>query len=375
MIDVVGLKNFKRFRSLELELRALTLLAGLNGMGKSTVIQSLLVLRQSARSGDLAGGLLDLAGELVDLGTGRDVLFDGADDDELAITLGWGEGGRRERMGLKFAYDATSDQLRLIGEAGKKAATPSPATIPLSGVGVQYLCAERLGPRKALPLSESRLRSRDIGKQGEFVLQVLIALGEMLLNEADPRILRAESTSVRALAGAWLAELSPGVRLSIDPVRAIDAAVASYAYAQPGDVPTTGFRPTNVGFGLSYTLPVIVACLIARPGDLLLIENPEAHVHPRGQTLMGDLLARTASAGVQVLVETHSDHVMNGVRIAVHGRRLRPEQVAFHYFEQDGAESRVISPQLDENGRLDAWPTGFFDQHEDNLAQLIAPAP
>jgi predicted ATPase len=274
---------------------------------------------------------------------------------------------------FRFAYDATSDQLRLVGEADE--AKPKTVTIPLSGVGVQYLCAERLGPRKALPLSESRLRSRDIGKQGEFVLQVLIALGEMLLDEADPRVVKAETTSIRAVTGAWLAELSPGVRLSIEPVRAIDAAVASYAYAQPGDIPTTGFRPTNVGFGLSYTLPVIVACLVARPGDLLLIENPEAHVHPRGQTLMGDLLARTAAAGIQILAETHSDHVMNGVRIAVRGRRLRPEQVALHYFEQDGAESRVISPQLDKSARLNTWPTGFFDQHEDNLAQLIAPGP
>ena len=128
----------------------------------------------------------------------------------------------------------------------------------------------------------------------------------------------------------------------------------------------------NVGFGLSYTLPVLTA-LLAPKGSMCLIENPEAHLHPRGQTKLAELAVRASLAGVQVVIETHSDHFMDGIRIAVRDWLIAPEQIAFHYFERQDGKSVVTSPSLDADGRLSSWPAGFFDQHEENLARLIAP--
>ena len=82
---------------------------------------------------------------------------------------------------------------------------------------------------------------------------------------------------------------------------------------------------------------------------------------------------RAALAGVQVVVETHSDHFLDGVRIAVRDGLLPPHDVAIHYFERRGSKSTVTSPEVDPDGRLSSWPAGFFDQHEDNLARLLAP--
>ncbi|MFE0082956.1 AAA family ATPase, partial [[Kitasatospora] papulosa] len=118
-------------------------------------------------------------------------------------------------------------------------------------------------------------------------------------------------------------------------------------------------------------LPVVVACRSARPGTLLLLQNPEAHLHPQGQTQMATLTASAAAQGAQVIMETHSDHVINGVRLAVKHGRLTPAQAVFHYFRGDGTGVEIVSPRIDADGMLDKWPEGFFDELENTLDQLI----
>jgi len=114
-------------------------------------------------------------------------------------------------------------------------------------------------------------------------------------------------------------------------------------------------RPIHVGFGLTQVFPILVAVLSAPPGDILLIENPEVHLHPAGQALMGQFLADVARAGVQVILETHSDHVLNGIRRPVKAERLAAERVAIHFFRPRSAgETQVFSPVLDGSGNIDA---------------------
>ena len=131
---------------------------------------------------------------------------------------------------------------------------------------------------------------------------------------------------------------------------------------------TSFHRPVNVGFGLTQVLPIIVAALAAKEGDLLLIENPEVHLHPAGQALMGQFLAEVAAAGVQVLVESHSDHLLNGIRRAVKSEKISPSAVALHFFKpRDEDGEQVTTPILDSTGNIDHWPAGFFDQLDKDL--------
>jgi predicted ATPase len=100
---------------------------------------------------------------------------------------------------------------------------------------------------------------------------------------------------------------------------------------------------------------------------MLLVENPEAHLHPAGQSKLGRFLARVAGSGVQVVMETHSDHVLNGARLAVaNDRTLRARDMLVHYFGE--SQTSVIS--VNEKGELDHWPMGFFDQIENDLGGL-----
>ncbi len=369
MLRVLKLTNFKCFESAELMCAPLTLLCGLNGMGKSSVIQALLVLRQSFATGELREGRLVLGGELADLGTDQDVLFESAGTDTVEFELLRDDA---TPCRLSFDYSRTADELR-VGSAGLWTEPLSEIlsrweTVPPMGGHLVYVSAERIGPRKFYSHSEVLARRGDLGTRGEYAANYLHAQQDDTLSSSDPRCPDLPSRSLRGVIDHWLREVAPGAHLHLEA----DAMIAGYSFERPGDVETRRYRATNVGFGLSYTLPVLTA-LLAPAGTMCLIENPEAHLHPRGQTRLAELAVRASLAGVQVIAETHSDHFMDGVRIAVREGLIGPHETAFHYFERDGGKTVVSSPEVNADGRLSSWPSGFFDQHEDNLSRLIAP--
>ena len=378
MLTRLDLSNFKCFANLKLDFAPITLLCGLNGMGKSSAIQALLVLRQSYELRVLREGGLALGGRLADIGTGRDALFEGAETDVIEFSL------RRDDVAepcvLAYDYDAVADKLNMLpSEAapdrfGGYGVPESWRDAPPFGGTLHYVNAERVGPRKTYALSETFARGSDLGARGEYALNYLNAHGTDLHAKDDPRFEGCASRSLADGVERWLAEISPGAHLRLEPIPNADALVAGFAFDRKGDVETRPYRATNAGFGLSYALPLLVA-MFAPKDSLCLIENPEAHLHPRGQTKLANLAVRATMAGVQVIVETHSDHFMDGVRIAVRDGLIAPEGAAFHYFERgDEGAAAVSSPRIDRDGRLSEWPVGFFDQHEENLVRLLAPA-
>lgn len=432
MLRKVKLTNFKCFEQLDLHCTPINLLCGLNGMGKSTVIQALLVLRQSFDTGELQNGRLVLGGDQIDLGTDFDVLFEDAERDVLAFALEssgeyspWeqdytlgdllNEPSPALRARSHYAdlledypnihnivqdiktgsmqiediqiediqFEDSSDAvdidiihrvLKVFVEAELHAAPELEEwrDIPPFGGQLVYIGAERIGPRKSYPLSDMMARRGDLGASGEYAWNYLHRNQDKLLDAYDPRCLEDGPRRLSDVVDQWMQDVCPSTHLQLEAVPAADALIPGFTFDRPGDVASNRYRATNVGFGLSYTLPVIVA-LLSPPGTLCLIENPEAHLHPHGQTKLAELAARAAKAGVQVFAETHSDHFMDGVRIAVRDGLIDPDDATFHYFERDGNKSKVASLKADSDGRLPYWPSGFFDQHEENLSKLIGP--
>lgn len=130
-------------------------------------------------------------------------------------------------------------------------------------------------------------------------------------------------------------------------------------------------RPTHIGFGLSYVLPIIAAMLSTHNAGTLIVENPEAHLHPFSQSRIGSLLGLAAKDGVQTFVETHSDHLVNGVRLAVKNNLIAAGDIRFFFEKSPDADSSVVTTlTVDEDGSLSDWPAGFFDQIENDLARL-----
>lgn len=365
MIGHVFLKNFKCFATQSVPLGGLTVLAGLNGTGKSSVMQALLLLRQSGLHSDGTPRELRWQGGLVDVGSFGEVLYEKAQQDSIVLEAGFGPtdkiyaqvlqtGGERESAytleGFSSAHESSLYRWRMF-----------------------YLGADRLGPRKTLPfVAQGHQANTPLGTKGEHVLWYLRKYGSVVISDR----LRFPNTPKDTLAAhtdAWLRVVSPGAELRIESYDSADLASAGYRFSEKDDVTTRRFRSMNVGFGLSYGLPVIVALLSVREDDLVMIENPEAHLHPAGQTKLAELAARAAATGAQVVLETHSDHVLDGVRLAVHNSIIKAELTTLHYFQRDEMNVEVKTPVLRSDGRLDDWPDGFFDQHERNLGALIVP--
>ena len=373
MLSNIRLENFKCFESLDMRCAALTLLCGLNGMGKSSVFQAILALRQTVNSERSAvPRKLLVNGERVNLGTAKDVLYEDAKDEVVKIALT--DKGIEKPCDLSFRFDDYTEQLIVEEESQTYLYGWDQGwdNVPPIGGKVVYVDAERVGPRRFYPLAETSGRRGNLGTRSELALAHLVSLQDFVLSEEDPRLGQQPSRRMLSVLEEWLSGVSPGVRLHLEPIVDADALVARFSFSRSGDIGSRPYRATNVGFGLSYTLPVLIA-LLSPPGTLCLIENPEAHLHPQGQTMLAELAVRASKAGVQVIVETHSDHFMDGVRIAVHERTAVPEDIAFHYFERVHGQSRIVSPKIDMDGRLSNWPAGFFDQHDKNLAKLLVP--
>jgi len=367
MIQSIELTNFKCFERQEVVLRPLTLLAGLNSSGKSTIIQALLLLRQSYLESLLPNTGLALNGKLAQLGTAKDVLFEEADVDEIGFEL---TDDLPASLKLRLAYREESDVLTLSGidPTGEIWKTS------LFRDEFQYLRAERVGPRTSFAMSDYEVRHhRQIGSSGEFAAHFLSLFGSDTVESQLLRHPAATANSLQSQVEAWMTEISPGVRISVKRYSEMDLMTFGVTYSLGHQVASSEYRPTNVGFGITYALPIVVAVLSARPGSLVIIENPEAHLHPRGQVKMGELLCQASAAGIQILIETHSDHVLNGIRLTVHGRKAIPANVALYHsrWVPGGKSPSLTLLALDENGRLPEWPEGFFDEMERSLDRLL----
>ena len=243
----------------------------------------------------------------------------------------------------------------------------------------QSLEAERIGPRTASEMSDFDVqRHRRLGRGGEYTAHFLAAFASEPVINPTLHHPRAKSTSLRDELEAWMSEISPGVRFHYTSHASMDLMNLRISFGTEGQVSSNEYRTTNVGFGLMYSLPIVVAALAGREGSLLLVENPEAHLHPRAQVKIGELLARTAASGSQVIFETHSDHVLNGIRLAVHNSIISPGQVQLHYFSKSDSSgigsSKIRSLVIDREGRIEDWPDGFFDEFERSLGQLMEPS-
>ncbi|MCK1542122.1 DUF3696 domain-containing protein [Bradyrhizobium sp. 147] len=370
MADLLALHNFKAFKDLALPLRPLTVLAGLNGAGKSTALQALALVRQSRDAGFLDSKGFLLNGELVELGTGSDLLHDQHEDD--VIRIGMHDG--RTPWEWEVAYAPEGDVLH-FATSPKYGMFAGNFDGGLFGNNFQYLRADRASPNVSYPKSYHVVSERRfLGTRGEFTAHYLNAFRDAPV----PERLRHPAEMAPGLlsqTNAWMQVFSPGVSLNVAEVPRTDFVQLDYSYGgSAGLSGSNPFRPTNVGFGLTYALPVVVACLALPAGSWVLVENPEAHLHPQGQAAMGEMIARAVAAGTTIIVETHSDHLLNGIRIAVKEGVLSPEQVGLNFFHRPmgAVEPSHEQPKISADGRLSHWPNGFFDQWDKSLDRLLS---
>lgn len=255
-IKSLRLVNFKAFTDSSLELKPLTLLSGLNNTGKSCVLQSILLLRQSFQQGLLSKGLA-LNGDLVSIGTGQDALNEYAEQDFIGFEITWDD----DTKGIwRYEYNCYANVLNLI----------------------------------SLPVNESIL-----------------------------------SNNIFTDFFCYLSSCKTNRRLDFD---------------------------------ILEQLPY---------GSLLLLEHPEFLLDSRSQTQLGEKIASATNRGVQIILETHSDHIFNAIRLSVKNETIRNENVGFLHFKREKQSYTITSARIDGNGRIDNWQDGFFDEWDKGLEKLL----
>lgn len=377
MLTQLDLRYFKCFASLQLPLAPLTLLSGTNASGKSSVMQALALLHQTMHDHEWPDKLM-LNGSVIDLGTVADVVDQvygrreciiGLLDDETPYQ--WTFTGEPKDMAMGLTQ-VKVDDVEVKNPSSLQRLLPSShgkSSLAQRLHRLTYLTAERMGPRELYALDAPQ-HTPVVGTWGESAISILYSgrddqvLPTLALPDRPPTRLRQVEERMK--------QFFPGCVLDLNKVPRTNSVTLGIRTSSATDY----HRPVNTGFGLTQVLPVVVAALSARREDLLLIENPAVHLHPAGQTRMGRFLAEVAAAGVQVLVETHSDHVLNGIRRAVKDNTLPSEDVKLHFFrprseQPEGTASQmapqVESPVIDANGNLDRWPDGFFDQFDKDM--------
>ena len=368
MLQSIRIQNYKVLKDVELNLSNFVLVSGLNNMGKSSLIQVLLLLRQSFEKKVLTSKGLLLKGDYANVGKGMDALTKDAEDERFLFRLEWENGDFLETV---FAYDGISNMQPLE----KMRPGDFDFSQALFSNRFKYLSAERTGPRSTYPVSEYDIEDLEsLGINGEYTAHFLFAKSSKPLSIEALKHENARSEELLAQIDAWMSEISPGIRITPNVIRDIDRASLHFQFETSTGY-TEKFRPENVGFGLTYVLPVVTAILASQKGDLVIVENPEAHLHPAGQTAIAKLIALAAENGVQVIAETHSDHFLNGLRVAVSQGAIQPENTSLFYFAKNPALGDyavdVANPFIDKNGRLDEWPPGFFDEWDVNLDKLL----
>lgn len=372
MITKISIENFKSIFNEEIEVGNLNLFTGVNGSGKSTFLQAMLILRQSYLSGNLyrkpQSITLGDQDKLVSLGTFKDVLCQQAikEAEKIRIKISF---TNNELNYLSNNYSTENRNMNNVyGELSQDIFQFENEN--LFNDRCQYLAAERIQPDEDYP----RFQNNELlGKRGEFTAHYIEKYGtkDITINELSLKESPSSLTLINQI-NDWMSEISNSIEVITEENLKTNRIELSYQYKMKDGTPTQNHKPQNVGFGITHTLPIVTAILSAKPYDIIIIENPETHLHPRGQSRLAHLFAKAAQNNVQLFIETHSDHIVNGLRVAVKKNLIDKEKVYLNYFSKTEQNlTKIEKIIVQKGGGLENWPDGFFDEWDNLLNELL----
>ncbi len=338
MIQELRIKGFKKFEDEKFELKGLNLIVGRNSSGKSSVIHSILSLKQSAET--------PFNGEYIELGENVELMNSKVGADEIYISATTDD---EETSELSIDY---------LGNITKKNQLDS---------RVVYCSAERIGVEK---IYDKPTKGEDIVSGNcRFVFSYLAQHKGDILNKEfvyNPKTL----LTLEGQVNYWLEELV-GYRVSAEEIDQVDA--IRVLYQDANNLKNTNWiRPQNVGTGVTYVAQTIISSLSCARGDILIIENPEIHLHPEAQSKLLEFFTFIESCGVQIVIETHSDHIYNGLRKCVHEKRiLLSNQAVYYLSEKENGCTKVNYVPLNADGKVLVIEDGLFDQINKDLNVLL----
>ncbi len=372
-MNYLKINHFKCFEITDIYLNRLTAFVGANGNGKSTAIQALLYLRRTIEHcGELINGNYQLnktnglnvpLNGIYCLALGNSTAVLNKNYSENTITIGLHD--TDNKLIVDYEGDNFDSKIWLSPVNINKSNNLNASILMRE---FYYLNAERLGPR--INQSLQFWDYPNAGYQGENTAQLIGLDGGYFKVEDDRRFKKTETNFLSDQVNYWLDFVMKGVKVKVESSsKTLTAQILienEFTFSNPT-------LSTNLGFGISYVLPIIATGLVAKKNSYFIVENPEAHLHPSAQSKIGRFLAMVAMAGVNVILETHSDHIINGIQIAVAEKEISNSSVTVNFFSHVKGETQpdVKRISIKEGGELTEWPKGFFDQAQIDYSHLI----
>jgi len=340
MITKLQLQAFKCFEDESLEFRNLTILTGTNGSGKSSVIQALLQLALHSNA-DYSSPLSNYLSFIAEF---EETINFNMDTNAYRLSI---EGFESE---LKYVFhrngsiDVVKNPLKIQ------------PNISYSKGNLIFLSADRIGPQDTYLKNINPLDQ--FGIYGEYAVSFLEKARRTKTEVSHELIHPKESRKfLDSQVNYWLKYILD-TELKTEEIVGTNQVKASFKNGN------AFVRPKNIGSGISYLTSILIVCLSAKPDQIIIIENPEIHLHPKAQAKIGEFLAFVASKGVQIIIETHNDHLINRLRYEVYEKRLKQDEIIIHYKENMKPFEQI---EIDSNGKFkdkngeNSFPSGFYD--------------
>lgn len=345
MLESLELKNFKSFLNQRFEFKPLTILAGINASGKSSVVEAIDFLYYHKKKIDKDSD-----------GNWRTDPFDELWKSDRYDAL-------RSKLSRQNFFSVLAEwnhlPLSLKIDYSKNLPTVSTIEFVLEKNDLQLLTASRIGPQEYYKL-DPQSKDASLDRNGQYVIDYILKLDENN-TQINDKLKYGDSISFKDNLSDWLQIISPNANLTIDITN-------DRKYAKPY---YNGIEATATGFGISYSLPII-ATLLDPNIKLLAVDTPEAHLHPKGQSELCKLIARAVASGKQVVLETHSDHIIDGIRVAIKQNLINCNDAIIYFLERNADEpSKVTKIFFDSFGNLSNWPEEFFDQSLIDAGELL----
>ncbi len=350
MIRKVHIENLKSIDEMNLECRNINLLIGTNSSGKTTVLQGLLLLLQNNANFVGFNDAYVQLGEYDDarcryIQTGDGIVISIEDTDNNVLEHKY----KRSEELSKFVLEK-----KIQGEALDK-------LFDSRTKHVQYLSCHRVGP---LPVYKKNMTvGDDIGIEGEYAIAYLNSHANDQI--AEHMCKAKNNLTLLGQVNWWLKYITDAV-IRTEPVVGTDYVKAAYQMNDVSDI-----RPINIGAGISYIISVLIMCLASEENSVLIIENPEIHLHPLAQARVCEFLYFIANNNRQIFVETHSDHIFNGFRVGIAQNKMDVDKINIAFTYIDNMLTKYMKVDVGEHGRINNQRRDLFDQFDIDMRKMI----
>ena len=411
MITELGVQNFKSWKDTgKLQIAPLTGFFGANSSGKTSILQTLLMLKQTVERPPDWNEVIDFGDDnsLVNLGSFDDLIHEHKREHPLQISISWqfseklsiGDMDEVDALSFDLAVDNEISRFSKVqfnytvgeqnfsvnrGNQGDICSVRTPGALSNAelfrcyGIHKAFIdtiqlfsplqtrfenlfrSIEYLGPLREYPRRHYAWQGKHspgVGRHGEDTVTALFS-GRIQLRSLDEQIPK------------WLQRLDLIDSYRLNP---ISGSEKDYEFLVQKYKGGPEVRLTDVGFGVSQVLPVLVLCYYVPEGSILILEQPEAHLHPKVQSDLADLLVEVIKERqLQIILESHSEHLLIRLMRRIAEEQISADDTAFYFCEMNEGTSEIERLNVDDYGNITNWPQNFFgDEMGDLAAKTIA---